>query len=224
MGDILQTAVMHVMTPSLQWYDKEALGYVAKFADDYTGDMIDGHGQLRRGCIGLITHIPVDAFASPWWRERQYPLEGCIESLVQRGWLKRIVGEELDGALLLNTSRLVRMMDCEETSWAQNQHHIVYELDEHGNEIDPPCQDFADPMFLPFIRFADQLFPRDFESTLLNDVSSNAIQIADTCLIHDRDRTWLEDNPSRWTRAIHDWKEHATEGGFRVPAQWEVAA
>lgn len=225
MGEILQDAVMHVMTPSLQWHDKEALEYVCKFADDATGDIFDTDGTMRRGCIGLIAFIPETAYERPWWRDRDYPLKQRIEALVEAGWLKRLDGgHELDGAMLLNTSRLVRMMDCEETSWAQNQNFIEWKVDEDGNDIDPPCEDFRDPDFLPFLRFADQVHPGDFAQTLLDDVATQTARIVDTCLTHESDRTWREDNPARWTRAIMDWKDLKTDDGFRLPEQWVVSA
>lgn len=224
MGQVLENAVSHVMTPSLAWQDKIALAHVSKYADDCTGEVIDNHGRFRRGCIGLITHIPEDAYERPWWREDKYPLAGRIDSLEQKGWLKRMRGNhELDGAMMLNTSRLVRLMDCEETAWAQDQNFIEWE-DEHGNDIDPPCEDFRDPDFLPFIRFADQVHPGDFEYTLLNDVQGPTTRIVEAHLRHDRHRDLRETNPQRWLRAIMDWKDLKTENGFRLPEQWVVVA
>ena len=138
--------------------------------------------------------------------------------------MKRLRGNhELDGAMLLNTSRLVRLMDCEETAWAQDQNFIEWE-DERGDAIDPPCEVIRDPDFLPFIRFADQLHPGDFEHTLLNDVQGPATRIIEAHLRHDLHRDLLETNPQRWHRAVMDWKDLKTDNGFRLPEQWVVVA
>lgn len=117
---------MQVMTPSLEYYDKIALAHVSKYADDYTGEIIDRRGTIHRGYIGLIHYIPEEAHERPWWHEPEYPLKGCIERLVDAGWIKRVNGEEFDGAMILNISRLVRLMDLAETEMAQNQHVIDY--------------------------------------------------------------------------------------------------
>lgn len=127
---------------------------------------------------------------------------------------------ELDGALMLNTSRLVRLMDCEETAWAQDQNFIEWELGEHSDAIDPPCEVFRDPDFLPFIRSADQVHPGDSEHTLLNDVQGPATRIIEAHLRHDLRET----NQQRWRRAVMDWKDLKTENGFRLPEQWVVVA
>lgn len=66
LGEILSDAVMQVMTPSLEYYDKTALAHVSKYADDYTGHLIDRHGTFRRGCIGMIHYIPEEAYERPW--------------------------------------------------------------------------------------------------------------------------------------------------------------
>ena len=58
LGEILSDAVMQVMTPSLEYYDKTALAHVSTYADDYTGDIIDRHGTFRRGCICLLYTSP----------------------------------------------------------------------------------------------------------------------------------------------------------------------
>ncbi|WP_144793833.1 hypothetical protein [Corynebacterium singulare] len=68
----------------------------------------------------MIHYIPEEAYERPWWREPDYPLKGCIERLVHARWIKRVDGEEHDGALILNTSRLIRLMDIAETEMAQN--------------------------------------------------------------------------------------------------------
>lgn len=225
MGEILNDAVMQVMTPSLAWYDKQALAHVSKFADDYTGDLIDRQGQFRRGCIGLINHIPVEAYEVPFWHEPKYPLARCIDSLVDKGWPKRVTGlPELDGAMMINTSRLVRLMDVSETEIAQNQHIIEWEVDEDGNDIDPPCQDFRDPDFLPFVRWADKEFIGDFGSTLSDDVSAATERLLSAHFEVERDHGWKETNPGRWPRAIMDWKELKTADGFTLPEQWKVDA
>lgn len=226
MGEILNDAVMQVMTPSLQWHDKEALAHVSQYADDYTGDLIDRNGTFRRGCIGLIHHIPEQAYERPWWREPKYPLKKCITRLEDAGWLKQVKGApELDGALVLNVSRLVRLMDAAETEIAQNQHIIEYEYLPDGSIIDPPCQDFADSLFLPFIRWADQQFPQDFAYTLSDDVTDATERLLDAHFEVERDHHWKESDPSRWKRAILDWKDHYLENGeFSIPAQWKVTA
>jgi len=227
LGEILNDAVMQVMTPSLQWHDKEALAHVSQYADDYTGDLIDRHGNFRRGCIGLITHIPEQAYERPWWREPKYPLKQCITRLEDAGWLKQIKGApELDGALVLNTSRLVRLMDIAETEIAQNQHIIEYEYLPDGTEIDPPCQDFADPLFLPFIRWADTEFAGDFAFTLSDDVTDATTRLLDAHFEVERNHGWKETDATRWKRAILDWKDHYLEDGdtFRIPEQWKVTA
>ena len=225
MGEILSEAVMQVMTPSLEYQDKTALAHVSKYADDYTGEIIDCHGNFRRGCIGIIHYIPEDAYERPWWREPNYPLKGCIERLVNAGWIKRVDGEEFDGALILNTSRLIRLMDIAETEMAQNQHVIDYEYLPDGIVIDPPCEDFADPLFLPFIRWADQLFDGDFAHTLADDVTDATTRLLDAHLSIERDHGWKETDPGRWTRAIANWKDHHLgDGNFRIPPQWKVTA
>ena len=66
LGEILSDAVMQVMTPSLEYYDKIALAHVSKYADDYTGHLIDRHGNFRRGCIGICL-----LYTSPSPRDRQ---------------------------------------------------------------------------------------------------------------------------------------------------------
>lgn len=224
MGEILNDAVMQVMTPSLQWHDKEALAHVSQYADDYTGDLIDRQGNLRRGCIGLIHHIPEEAYERPWWREPKYPLKKCITRLEDAGWLKQVKGApELDGALVLNVSRLVRLMDAAETEIAQNQHAIEYEYLPDGTISDPPCQDFRDPAFLPFIRWADQQFPQDFAYTLSDDVTDATSRLLDAHFEVERNHDWKETNPDRWVRAILDWKDHYLENGeFSIPEQWKV--
>lgn len=132
---------------------------------------------------------------------------------------------ELDGALVLNVSRLVRLMDAAETEIAQNQHIIEWKVDEDGNDIDPPCQDFRDPDFLPFIRWADQQFPQDFAYTLSDDVTDATSRLLDAHLEVERNHGWKETNPDRWKRAILDWKDHYLENGeFSIPAQWKVTA
>lgn len=224
MGEILNDAVMQVMTPSLEYQDKLALAHVSKYADDYTGDIIDRHGNFRRGCIGLIHYIPEEAHERPWWREPDYPLDGCIERLIQYGWLKRVQdAPELDGALMLNVSRLVRLMDIAETEMAQNQHIVSCEYLPDGTMIDPPCEDFSDPLFLPFIRWADTKFPQDFAYTLADDVTDATARLLDGHLSVERNHGWQETDPTRWKRAILDWKDHHLEdGGFAIPAQWKV--
>ena len=225
MGEILSDAVMQVMTPTVQWYDKEALAHISKYADDYTGEIIDRHGTIHRGCIGLIHYIPEEAYERPWWRETDYPLKDCINRLVDSGWIKRMDGEELDGALLLNTSRLVRLMDIAETEMAQNQHVINYEYLPDGTVVEPPCEDFSDPLFLPFIRWADSEFADDFAHTLADDVTEATARLLDAHTEIERDHSWQESNPDRWTRAILDWKDHYLEDGtFRIPEQWKVNA
>lgn len=226
MGEILNDAVMQVMTPALQWHDKEALAHVSQYADDYTGDLIDRYGTFRRGCIGMIHYIPEEAYERPWWREPKYPLKECINRLVDAGWIKRVDGEEFDGALMLNTSRLIRLMDIAETEIAQNQHIIEWRVDEDGNDIDPPCQDFADPLFLPFIRWADSEFPQDFAHTLSDDVTDATTRLLDAHFEVERNHGWKETDATRWKRAILDWKDHYLEDGdtFRIPEQWKVTA
>lgn len=225
MGEILSDAVMQVMTPSLECQDKIALAHVSKYADDYTGQTMDRHGNLRRGCIGMIHYIPEEAYERPWWREPKYPLTGCIERLVNTGWIKRVEGEEFDGALVLNTSRLIRLMDIAETEMAQNQHIIDWQVDEHGNDIAPPCEDFSEPLFLPFIRWADQLFDGDFAHTLADDVTDATARLLDAHFSIEPDHGWQETNPYRWKRAILNWKDHyEADGTFRNPDQWKVTA
>lgn len=226
MGEILNDAVMQVMTPSLQWHDKEALAHVSKYADDYTGDIIDRHGTFRRGCIGMIHYIPEEAYERPWWREPEFPLKGCINRLVDVGWIKCVNGEEFDGALMLNVSRLVRLMDIAETEMAQNQHILSCEYLPDGSIIDPPCQDYSDPLFLPFIRWADQQFPQDFAYTLSDDVTDATSRLLDAHFEVERNHGWKETDPSRWKRAILNWKDHylEEEDTFRIPAQWKVTA
>lgn len=225
MGEILNDAVMQVMTPSLEYQDKTALAHVSKYADDYTGEIIDRHGNFRRGCIGLIHYIPEEAYERPWWREPKYPLKGCIERLVNTGWIKRMEGEWLDGALMINTSRLVRLMDIAETEMAQNQHIIDYEYLPDGTAIDPPCEDFRDPDFLPFIRWADTKFPGDFAYTISDDVTDATARLLDAHTEIERDHSWAETDPTRWKRAILDWKDHQLrDGGFAIPEQWKVTA
>jgi len=188
LGEILSDAVMQVMTPSLEYYDKEALAHVSKYADDYTGRLIDRHGNFRRGCIGLMHYIPEEAYERPWWREPQYPLKGCIERLVDSGWIKRVNGEELDGAMIFNISCLVRLMDIAETEMAQNQHVIDYTYMPDGTMIDPPCEDFNDPLFLPFIRWADVQFAEDFAHILADDVTGATARLLDAHTEIERDR------------------------------------
>ncbi|WP_445440474.1 hypothetical protein [Corynebacterium argentoratense] len=202
MGEILSDAVMQVMTPSLEYYDKEALAHVSKYADDYTGRLIDRHGNFRRGCIGLIHYIPEEAYERPWWREPQYPLKGCIERLMDSGWIKRVNGEELDGAMILNISCLVRLMDIAETEMAQNQHVIDYTYLPDGTVIDPPCEDFSDTLFLPFIRWADAPFPGDFAYTLADDVTDAALRLLDAHIKIERDHSGQETNPDRWADCV----------------------
>ncbi|WP_461379116.1 hypothetical protein [Corynebacterium hesseae] len=66
MGEILNDAVMQVMPPSLEYYDKIALTHVSKYANDYTGEIIHRHGTIHRGCIGLIHYVPEEAHERPW--------------------------------------------------------------------------------------------------------------------------------------------------------------
>lgn len=224
MGEILQDAVTHVITPSLEWFNKTALEHIARFADDYTGNTITNTGQLRQSRIGLITEIPLEKFEYPYWREPDHPLQECIEHLIELGWLKALDGA-LDGALLMNASRLIRMMDVEETCFAENQHRIIYRTDEDGNEIPPPCEDYVDPLFKPFSHFADQVHPGDFEASILDDVTEQATRLVDTGWELERDHFWVEDRPERWTRAIHNWKDYLVDNNtFRVPEQWQVSA
>ncbi|MHC2548578.1 hypothetical protein ACUW9K_002359 [Corynebacterium hesseae] len=66
LGEILNDAVMQVMPPSLEYYDKIALTHVSKYANDYTGEIIHRHGTIHRGCIGLIHYVPEEAHERPW--------------------------------------------------------------------------------------------------------------------------------------------------------------
>ena len=120
---------------------------------------------------------------------------------MHKGWLKRVIGlPELDGALMLNTSRLVRLRDVAETEIAQNQHIIEWE-DEDGNDIDPPCQDFHDPDFLSFVQWADTEFAGDFGGTLSDDVTAATARLLNAHFEVERDHGWEETNPGRWPRA-----------------------
>lgn len=170
MGQNLSDAVMLVMTPDAWCYDKHALSHVAKFADDTTGPVVEDDGTVRQGRIGFIPRIPEEQFDTPWWACYGHSLRECIDNLCESGWL-RSVGD--DGAYELNVNRLVRMIDIEETSIAQNQHIIPEKYDEEGNRIAPPSEWYADPLFEQFVDFAGQLMPDDFGAPLCDDVSAH---------------------------------------------------
>lgn len=121
-------------------------------------------------------------------------------------------------------NRLVRIIDIEETSIAQNQHIIPEKYDEEGNRIAPPSEWYADPLFEQFVDFAGQLMPGDFGARLCDDVSAHVERNIDATVSLDRDNDWEETNSARWTRAILDWKDLMTEDGFRLPEQWVVGA
>lgn len=212
---------MLVMTPDAWCYDKHALSHVAKFADDTTGPVVEDDGTVRQGRIGFIPRIPEEQFDTPWWACYGRSLRECIDNLCESGWL-RSVGD--DGAYELNVNRLVRMIDIEETSIAQNQHIIPEKYDEEGNRIAPPSEWYADPLFEQFVDFAGQLMPGDFGAPLCDDVSAHVERNIDATVSLDRDNDWEETNPARWTRAILDWKDLTTEDGFRLPEQWVVGA
>lgn len=221
MGQNLSDAVMLVMTPDAWCYDKHALSHVAKFADDTTGPVVEDDGTVCQGRIGFIPRIPEEQFDTPWWACYGHSLRECIDNLCESGWL-RSVGD--DGAYELNVNRLVRMIDIEETSIAQNQHIIPEKYDEEGNRIAPPSEWYADPLFEQFVDFAGQLMPGDFGAPLCDDVSAHVERNIDATVSLDRDNDWEETNPARWTRAILDWKDLTTEDGFRLPEQWVVGA
>lgn len=221
MGQNLSDAGMLVMTPDAWCYDKHALSHVAKFADDTTGPVVEDDGTVRQGRIGFIPRIPEEQFDTPWWACYGHSLRECIDNLCESGWL-RSVGD--DGAYELNVNRLVRMIDIEETSIAQNQHIIPEKYDEEGNRIAPPSEWYADPLFEQFVGFAAQLMPGDFGAPLCDDVSAHVERNIDATVSLDRDNDWEETNPARWTRAILDWKDLTTEDGFRLPEQWVVGA
>ena len=221
MGQNLSDAGMLVMTPDAWCYDKHALSHVAKFADDTTGPVVEDDGTVRQGRIGFIPRIPEEQFDTPWWACYGHSLRECIDNLCESGCL-RSVGD--DGAYELNVNRLVRMIDIEETSIAQNQHIIPEKYDEEGNRIAPPSEWYADPLFEQFVDFAGQLMPGDFGAPLCDDVSAHVERNIDATVSLDRDNDWEETNPARWTRAILDWKDLTTEDGFRLPEQWVVGA
>lgn len=221
MGQNLSDAGMLVMTPDAWCYDKHALSHVAKFADDTTGPVEEDDGTVRQGRIGFIPRIPEEQFDTPWWACYGHSLRECIDNLCESGCL-RSVGD--DGAYELNVNRLVRMIDIEETSIAQNQHIIPEKYDEEGNRIAPPSEWYADPLFEQFVDFAGQLMPDDFGAPLCDDVSAHVERNIDATVSLDRDNDWGEMNPARWTRAILDWKDLTTEDGFRLPEQWVVGA
>lgn len=221
MGQNLSDAGMLVMTPDAWCYDKHALSHVAKFADDTTGPVEEDDGTVRQGRIGFIPRIPEEQFDTPWWACYGHSLRECIDNLCESGW-RRSVGD--DGAYELNVNRLVRMIDIEETSIAQNQHIIPEKYDEEGNRIAPPSEWYADPLFEQFVDFAGQLMPGNFGAPLCDDVSAHVERNIDATVSLDRDNDWEETNPARWTRAILDWKDLTTEDGFRLPEQWVVGA
>lgn len=220
MGEILRDAVSATFTPSLNGPEKSALVQIATHADDYTGETLSASGDIRQSYIGLCEYLPEPTRQRPRWFE-DADFNRYASTLERKGWIVRLREGHLDGAIGMNISRLVRVIDFYETVFANNYHLIPVEYDEHGHETTPEgCEDFADPLLLPIARWADRLWEHDFETPLLSDVTREANLLQDAHCALERDDNWVEEHPERWTRAIADWKDCFEHN--RTPAQWEV--
>lgn len=128
MGEILRDAVSATFTPSLNGPEKSALVQIATYADNYTGETLSASGDIRQSYIGLCEYLPEPTRQRPRWFE-DADFNRCASTLERKCWIVRLREGHLDGAIGMNISRLVRVIDFYETVFANNYHLIPVEYD-----------------------------------------------------------------------------------------------